>query len=144
MNSLEARLEEYGRKPGYGMSSRCMANVALGLKADGNYPHDPDDLNRCLQLIKAVPEVREAFPRIAELHESWKVLIENWDALESSFLEEAGDNWCKSKAAHRTYQMMKDLLKPTRGVVQQISEGGFLINLPDDFLSRMKTRRRGR
>lgn len=120
----------YGR---VGASSKCMAMVALGREARGDYPSDPSDLNRCLQLIKAAPEVREAFPKIAALHESWNVLIENWDELEASFVGEVGDNWSKGASAPKTYQLMKNLLAPTQTPVQKISDGRFMINIPENW-----------
>jgi hypothetical protein len=53
------------------------------------------------------PEVRFAFPKIAELSPVWAGLIEAWDDIEGQFLEEAGLDWCKARRAPKTYTMIK-------------------------------------
>lgn len=92
-------------------SSKCMAAIASGAPAPmfKAYPLDPDDFNRCLLLLKAAPEVRNAFPEIANLSPVWLGLILNWDAIEGQFLEEAGLDWCKAISAPKTYKMIQDI-----------------------------------
>lgn len=93
-----------------GTSSETMAAVYLGYKpkyTHHNYPHDPADLNRCIKLLESCPEVRESFPRIAEISPRWGAIIKEWDAVVSMFHEEAGEDWCKSKSAPKTYARMK-------------------------------------
>lgn len=92
-----------------GCSSSFMATYLTTGKGDGSYPHDPDDLNRCLLLLEAVPELRDHLPKLAGVSKQWKELVENWDALEQSFLNEAGLNWCKSNRAAITYKAMKHM-----------------------------------
>lgn len=94
-----------------GLSSKTMAAIALGAKPDGvNYPHDPDDLNRCLLLLKAAPGVRDAFPRIAASSKVWAALIARWPEIEKSFLDEVGLDWCKANAAPKTYALMRGVI----------------------------------
>jgi len=98
-----------------GASSKCMAGVAMGgtgMDKYGfiNYPHDPDDLNRCIKLVKAAPEVRDAFPKIAALNAKWAVIIEHWDELVAMFHDEAGEDWAKRVSAKKTYARMAELL----------------------------------
>lgn len=95
-----------------GSSSKTLAAVALGVKpSDISYPHDPDDLNRCLLLMQAAPEVREALPKVAALSDKWAGLVKNWAEIEATFLDEAGIGWTKSLSAQRTYHLMQKALK---------------------------------
>src|SRR5690606_5657415 len=77
-----------------GISSRAMAAAAIGIKNArdtwDNHPHDPDDLNRCLLLLVSVPEIREAFDKVAAISPVWAALIERWSEIEQCFLDEAG------------------------------------------------------
>ncbi len=101
-----------------GISSKAMAAVALDKAPENkfyNHPHDPADFNRCLELVKAAPEVREAFPKIAALSPAWKTIIDHWDELKAIFIEEVGENWeQRSKAARKTYDKMQSLLASAR------------------------------
>src|SRR5690606_2782385 len=93
-----------------GASSKAMAMAACGLPSDGSYPHDPDDLNRCLLMLEAVPEERARFDKIAALSVVWSRLIARWSEIEAAFLDEAGRNWSKARSAPRTYQLMKEVI----------------------------------
>lgn len=101
-----------------GASSKAMANAACGLPQDPlwgpSYPHDPDDLNRCLLLLAVAPEIRHNWDKIAALSPTWSRLVERWDEIEASFLEEVGLNWCKASSAPKTYDLMQSILRPTK------------------------------
>jgi hypothetical protein len=91
-----------------GLSSKAMAFCACDIPFEGNHnPADPADFNRCLKLISAIPEVKENFHKIAKLSKRWKNLIENWDDLESIFIDEVGFDWCKANSAPVTYERMQ-------------------------------------
>ncbi|AUR95169.1 hypothetical protein NVP1201B_64 [Vibrio phage 1.201.B._10N.286.55.F1] len=94
-----------------GSSSKCMATYLTTevIPPYGDYPHDPDDLNRCLLLLEAVPELRDYLPQMANVNKQWKELVDNWDALESCFINEVGLNWCKGSRAPITYKAMKQM-----------------------------------
>jgi len=94
-----------------GSSSKCMATyLTTGvIPVRGDYPHDPDDLNRCLLLLEAVPELREHLHKMANVNEQWEELVEDWDALESCFINEVGLNWCNGNTASITYKAMKQM-----------------------------------
>lgn len=94
-----------------GESSKCMATyLTTGVKPPyAAYPHDPDDLNRCLLLLKAVPELREHLPKMAKLNQQWEELVNNWDVLEKSFINEVGLNWCNGGRATITFKAMKQM-----------------------------------
>jgi hypothetical protein len=94
-----------------GLSSKTMAMIALGSPPKRiDYPHDPDDLNRCLLLLEAAPGVRDVFPQIAAASKVWAALIANWSEIERSFLDEVGLNWCKARSAPKTYALMRRVI----------------------------------
>ena len=92
-----------------GASSKAMALAAAGMPNDGSHPYDPDDLNRCLLLLEAVPEIRGHMADIAAIDATWKELIARWDEVERCFLDEAGLNWTKARTARKTYALMKSI-----------------------------------
>jgi hypothetical protein len=92
-----------------GMSSETMAYTAIGIKTHKSHPYDPADLNRCLVLVKKVPEIKKHFGKIAKISKQWKAVIDNWTLLEMTFVTEVGWNWSKSMAAPKTYELMKKL-----------------------------------
>lgn len=95
-----------------GASSKAMAMAACDMPTDGAYPSDPADLNRCLLMLEAVPEVRQQFAKVAAISRPWANFIENWEKLEAMFLEEVGLNWSKAQSAPKTYEFMKSLRAP--------------------------------
>lgn len=92
-----------------GSSSKAMACAAAGLPSDKSHPYDPDDLNRCLLLLEAVPEVRNNMDKVAAINERWGALVARWGEVEQCFLEEVGLNWSKGNRAPKTYKLMKDI-----------------------------------
>lgn len=101
-----------------GASSKAMAMAACGLPNDGSYPHDPADLNRCLLMLEAVPEVRDHFDKIEALGVVWGRLIGRWADIEASFLDEVGLNWSKAQVAPVTYKLMRQVIGEEPGVVR--------------------------
>lgn len=99
----------YGRT---GISSKAMAQwLGFGKKnEDRDQPHDPADFNRCLELLRVAPELREQLPKMAKVSKGWKLLVPHWDAVEKSFLAEVGRNWKKGKTAPLTYSLMREIL----------------------------------
>lgn len=94
-----------------GASSTAMALAAVGAKNDGRYPFDPDDFNRCLLLLEAVPEIRQNMDKVAAINAFWSRLIEHWDELEKCFIDEVGLGWTKGKRAPKTYEILSDILR---------------------------------
>jgi len=95
-----------------GLSSETMAYwLGLGtIPGEINHPHDPDDLDRCLQLLAAVPDLRADLGLMAHLSAEWAALVERWADIERTHLEEVGLGWTKAKSAPRTYDLMKSVL----------------------------------
>ncbi len=90
-----------------GASSKAMALAAVGVPNDGSHPGDPDDLNRCLMLLEAAPEIRDQMDRIAAISDTWAALVAQWDEIEQTFCDEVGLNWTKGNRAPKTYELMK-------------------------------------
>lgn len=90
-----------------GASSRAMALCIAGAKGGKDHPYDPDDLNRCLLFLEAVPEAREHLGKLRKLSPTWAKLVDRWDEVEASFLDEVGRDWCKARSAPKTYDLMK-------------------------------------
>ena len=92
-----------------GLSSENMAATVLGLPSRLYHPCDPADLNRCIKLVDAVPEIKTKFPEIAKLSPQWKEVINNWEKLREMFISEVGFDWQNHKSAGKTYEFMKQL-----------------------------------
>ena len=90
-----------------GASSKAMALCIAGVKGGISHPYDPDDLNRCLLFLEAVPEAREHLGKLRKLSPTWANLVDRWGEVEASFLDEVGRNWCKARSAPKTYDLMK-------------------------------------
>lgn len=110
--SIEQRAAAWLCDGRVGTSSRAIHDHMLGLEAKRGYshPHDPDDLNRCLLLLELIPEWKPRMPEMAQRSDAWSGLIERWEEIVATFLEEVGLNWSKGKRAPRTYALMKQAL----------------------------------
>jgi hypothetical protein len=101
-----------------GQSSNTIVQHLTGLPACGrsgtSHPYDPDDLDRCLLLLSAVPLLRVCMPYMASCSPQWAALIERWEEIEASHLEEVGLGWSKAHSAPKTYALMRSILDPVR------------------------------
>lgn len=95
-----------------GISSEAMACAVSGMMPNpkgthfGNHPHDPDDLNRCIKFLDAVPEARDHLDKVAVLSKTWAALVGNWSELEALLREEVPTGIGR---APKTYARMKQL-----------------------------------
>jgi len=98
-----------------GISSNTIFTVLTGVDALGgsrpSYPRDPDDLDRCLRLLDAVPELRKLMPKMADQSPQWAALIANWEEIERSHLDEVGLGWTKGGRSERTYGLMRKAIE---------------------------------
>jgi hypothetical protein len=98
-----------------GTSSNTMFSVLTGVDAlkdwHPSHPHDPDDLDRCLRLLADVPELRAKLPLMAQQSPEWAALVENWDRIEQSHLNEVGLGWTKARTAPKTYDLMRSVIE---------------------------------
>jgi hypothetical protein len=92
-----------------GMSAKAIYCQMTGNtdKDRWNYPHDPDDLNRCLLLLDLIPEWKPRMIEMAQRGPAWKGLAENWESISATFIDEVGLDWCKARSAPKTYDLMQ-------------------------------------
>ncbi len=108
--SLEIKCLNWFANGEVGESSSAMAFCACGVETKKiSQPYDPADLNRCLKLVKAIPEIKSHFDRIAFLSSEWAAIIGAWDVLENSFVEEVGWDYKKANRAPKTFDLMQKL-----------------------------------
>lgn len=109
--SITEKLLEWYETGEVGISSRTIAEY-LGRGRIYRYPWppaDPDDMNRCLKLLQAVPEFRLLLPKMAEVSKEWAALMARWDEVERSQLDEIGIDWKKARSAPKTYALMREI-----------------------------------
>jgi hypothetical protein len=94
MTDIHSKVLDWFGMGRVGASSTCMAMHLTGRKCDGSYPHDADDLSRCLILLTTIPELRPLLPRMAEVNRYWAALISHWDEIEAL----TGDYGAQTKA----------------------------------------------
>jgi hypothetical protein len=93
-----------------GRSSQAMAFKACDIEFVIDAPRDAGDFNRCLKLLAAVPEIKAHIQKIATLSDEWSEVIENWDSIEATFIEEAGVDWIKGRSAPKTNEMIRKIV----------------------------------
>lgn len=108
--SIERKVLEWLANGETGVSSETMAMAACGIKRGwSSHPYDPADFNRCLMLIKAVPEIKYHMDKIAKISATWGKLVDHWDEVEECFINEVGLDWCNGRRAPKTYNLMKQI-----------------------------------
>ena len=114
MDTTERQVIDWLANGEVGMSSKCMAMwLAFGKRtrdAWGGYPHDPDDMDRCLKLLHHAPALRERLPKMAEINKTWAALVARWDEIEAMQMDEIGLGWVKAKSAPKTYALMREVI----------------------------------
>jgi hypothetical protein len=65
-----------------GPSSGYMLSVLIGASSepDGPIPSDPDELGRCIRMIKAC-KLSHEIPRLYSMGNRWRRIAENWERL---------------------------------------------------------------
>ncbi|HCF3913442.1 TPA: hypothetical protein NID53_001048 [Pseudomonas aeruginosa] len=112
-STIEERAARWLRDGQVGASSRAIHDHMLGLPMERHhaaYPHDPDDLNRCLLLLNLIPEWAPRIREMAQHSQEWAALVSSWGKLTNLFLQEAGLDWQRSSGAPETYAAMRFLL----------------------------------
>lgn len=98
-----------------GVSSNSIVQHLTGIPAAGRHgmghPYDPDDLDRCLKLLCKVPELAAEIDGMATASPEWAALIEHWDEITRSHLDEVGLGWTKARNAPKTYALMCRVLE---------------------------------
>ena len=76
------------------------------------HPYDPDDLNRCMELLDLYPEARREFDAGAmrAVSPQWAALTNHWSELEALLREEQGVQLRRGWRAPRCYARMGEIL----------------------------------
>ena len=87
-----------------GLSARTIFSVKYGFEEPCNYPHDPDDLCRCIQVLRRLFGTNEErivahLQKVAEQHRSdvWERYANNWIQLIELFHTEWEESTTKKK-----------------------------------------------
>jgi hypothetical protein len=70
---------------------------------NGNYPHDPADLGRCIRLLNLVPDYRNRLAEMGQVNPVWKNLVAHWAELEKLY--------CQEDQGQECYLLMQELIK---------------------------------
>lgn len=109
MSELYSKVIEWLADGDTGTSSKTIAfwlSKRLIYRNGPDVPSDPSDLGRCLRLLRAIPELRERLPEMAECSPQWAHMLTYWDEIEQSMIDEVGIDWEKGRSAPRTYELM--------------------------------------
>lgn len=132
MDALNDKVLRWLASGEVGLSSKALALAGLGVDPSDrydrvNYPHDPDDLMRCVKLLNLAPEIRYvAFPKLSELSPEWKGLISEWDELVALMWEECPTG---RGSAPKTYERMKPHVA---SLMQRVHEAVAVRRTPGD------------
>jgi hypothetical protein len=111
VSDVPARLGSWLSSNDTGISSKAIAtHMSGGTVRDGwgwGYPHDPDDLGRCLRLLELFPDWKPRMREMAARSPGWAGLVARWDEVAKSMADEVGISWEKGKSAPLTYDLMK-------------------------------------
>lgn len=98
-----------------GLSSKCLAVTLINLDSNksiaNDYPRDPADFERCLNLLNAVPELRERLPLMKSVSKEWNALIGQWSKVEATFKQETGFPSQRWINAPQTYELMQSIYR---------------------------------
>lgn len=97
-----------------GMSSKAIWAHMMYAKRPSycwHHPYDPDDLGRCLRLLRLIPEWKSRIKEMATRSKEWGFLVTYWDNLAAMMDAECGIDWEKKREARDTYFAMKRVLK---------------------------------
>lgn len=107
-----ARLPEYSELEGRWRTDsarrscwRRILRIGVQKDAGDNYPHDPDDLRRCILFLDAA-EAHDKVQLMASVSPQWAGLVRRWGDLVATFKEEMA----AGKSAPKTYAMMREAI----------------------------------
>lgn len=98
-----------------GLSSCCLAvslvNQDSAKSVAKDHPRDPADLERCLLLLNAVPELRDRLSIMKSVSKEWNALIDQWEKVEATFKHETGFPSLRWNSAPQTYELMQTIYR---------------------------------
>lgn len=92
-----------------GASSKAIAAHMTTGKCNGEYPSDPDDLGRCLRLLRLFPEWEARMPEMAAYGTAWLAMGPRWQEMARAMTEEVGIDWSKGNSARTTSDLMRGI-----------------------------------
>lgn len=103
--SIEKRAFHWASGDKTGVSSQAILRVMTGGQADDwyCYPHDTDDLKRCLYLLACIPEWRAQLAKMKAVGPEWAALVDHWAELEKLYATASRD---------KVYERMREILDP--------------------------------
>jgi hypothetical protein len=111
MKDKATRLTEWMLSGDTGISSKTMVARFEGTSCQWRgYPHDPDDLGRCIRLLRAVPEYLPRLPEMRAEGPVWAALVDAWWELSDLFLQEE-----PSGRAPKCYARMQEIIDAAEG-----------------------------
>ena len=113
MNELHKKLVAYFVSTNnVSTSERAIAAVATGYDAtELDFKADITSVNRFFLMLKAIPELRDYLPGLADISDRWFVIIDNLSTIENMFINEAGLGFTLRVSAPKTYHYINSLLK---------------------------------
>ena len=107
--SVEARALQWAVSRDTGSSSKALCAHMSGGKSEGaaDYPHDPDDLGRCLRLLQLVPEWKSRIAEMAVYGAGWAGLVKIWPQIAAAMADEVGIDLSRANRAPQTYRLMQ-------------------------------------
>ena len=118
MNETEQKVVKWLYEDLTGRSSSAIAyEFLLGDQAE-RYPHYPvdcRDLCRCLELVRQIPETREAVTRLATKSRYWAALNRHWETLRDMLSQETGGRMVYPWAKRTNAAMMEIIGKVSSG-----------------------------
>jgi hypothetical protein len=112
--SVEARAAEWPINGEIGASAltihRHMTSPHPSANQRAPHPHDLADFNRCVLLLRRIPEWSPRMPEMAIHSPAWRSLAEHWIELAGLYEEEMGFGLDGDKAP-RAHERLKQILK---------------------------------
>lgn len=120
-------LEWLGRDSGVGLSSKAIALTALGeMPKRPNYPHDGDDVGRCVMLLALCPDAKVGLEILGrEGGPVWRALVPRWKEIEAAYLYDMGlhEKGERDYQKYKCYKLMQSIIRPIEDAQDTVIRG---------------------
>jgi len=82
-----------------------------GTPSHPDIPYDPEDFQRCKQLLDLIPEWRRRLPEVSKRFPWWQPYVDAWDEMEALYAAEVQTGRCE-----KLYTRMKELEKESNAI----------------------------